>query len=189
MILSILMLCSASLVSAQYVSLGAGVDVRNAIIGSEPTQNQPAFNGLLQFSMVGEEGIKVDITYEKMPKIDFERYSIGFGFIFPLYAHIRNKQIVTNFIPSLSPTIISRKGYWGGGISKETNSAHITLGLNLSLNWRLSDSFAVEYTLNMLPRTDLSAMYPKEAWKDRVVVNGVPVVGSSFIKLIYVIPI
>lgn len=165
-----------------YMSFSTGLDIRNAIVGSNPTNNKPALDYQFQFAMV-DRNFEVNVGYECFPRLNFDKYSIGIGYHLPLYGNIFGKEIKTTMIPSLEPSLIGRWGTWGGGISHSQVSSHLALGVNLAFRWDLSDVWAVEYCFNSLTRTDLAAMYGNS--RGKVSVEGVPIVGSNYFKIVY----
>jgi hypothetical protein len=177
-----------STVSAQdnYLSFSAGFDMRNAILGSAPTNNESALDLLVQFSMVSRN-VEINIGYEAFPRLDFDKYTIGVGYHTHFYGYAFKKTIHTVFIPSIEPTLVNRHGDWGGGIGHNQESCHLSLGLSLGIRWNLSDDIAVEYLFNALPRTDLKAMYGKDLdiTNGKASISGVPIIGSNFIKVVY----
>ncbi|RTY84646.1 hypothetical protein EKM05_14180 [Flavobacterium sp. GSP27] len=170
-----------------YISFSGGLDLRNAIIGSDPTNDKSAINYNLQFSMV-DRNVEVSVGYESFNKIQFDKYFIGLGYHFPLYLYAFQRSIKTTFIPSIEPTLINRWGTWGGGISFNEPSSHLSIGTNLSFRWDVNDKFAFEYSLNALPRTDLKAKYGDLSAKNRLSIDGVGIIGSSFVKFIWKLP-
>lgn len=171
-----------------YISFTSGVDIRNAFIGSAPTNNEPSLNYQFQFAMVGNN-VEVNMGYEVFPRLDFDKYTIGVGYHFHLYGNALSRNIHTVFIPSIEPTLIGRHGTWGGGLSYNQVSSHMSLGLNLALRWHISDNIAFEYSFNALPRTDLKAMYGEKSTRDRASIAGVGIVGNNFLKITYMLPI
>ena len=171
-----------------YIAFSGAFDVRNAIIGSTPTQNKPELDVLFQFAMVGNN-LEVNVGYERFNAIDFEKYTIGVGYHFPLYGYVFGQPIKTTFIPSIEPTLIGRWGTWGGGLGDTQVSSHLSLGGNLAFRWDITDNFAFEYLFNALPRTDLSTMYGEnmDITRDRASIAGVPIIGSNYFKFIWVI--
>lgn len=155
-----------------YIYFSGAIDIRNAVIGSEPTNNKPALDVLYQFGMVGQN-IEVNIGYERFNAISFDKFTFGVGYHFPLYGRIGNSVIKTVFIPSIEPTLIGR---WGD--EWQCSSSHLSIGGNLALRWHLSDKTALELLSNFLPRTDLSSRYPE-------IHSNVPVVPSYYLKFIY----
>lgn len=157
--------------SYQYASVA--IDVRNGIVGSNPTNNTPELDLLFQAGLVGDNW-EVNIVYESFKAIHFDKYSIGVGYHIPLYGRIGNKVIKTILIPSIEPSLIGRWGQeWG------TTSSHLAIGGNISLRWFLSDKIAVEWLINGLTRTDLKAGYPE-------LHKTVPIIGSNYFKVIFI---
>ncbi|WP_148103998.1 hypothetical protein [Flavobacterium sp. LS1P28] len=168
-----------------YLAFSVAFDVRNTIMGSEPTNNESAKDFLVQFSMVSKD-VEVNIGYETFPRLDFSKYTIGVGYHTHFYVNLFRRVIHTVFIPSIEPTLINRNGDWGGGIGYNQESSHLSLGLNLGLRWDLSDDIAVEYLFNALPRNDLKAMYGNtmDITNGKASVSGIPIIGSNFIKVV-----
>lgn len=157
-----------------YIYFSGAVDIKNAIVGSNPTKNKPELDFLYQFGMVGNN-IEVNIGYENFKAINFDKYSIAIGYHFPLYGYIFEKQIKTILIPSIEPCIINRWGNWAGGLGDRTQaSGHLSIALNTSLRWSLTQKMSLELQSSILPRTDLNAMY-----------GGSNLVFSNYLKLLY----
>lgn len=171
-----------------YISFTSGFDIRNEAIGSEPTNNKPSLNYQFQFGMVGNN-VEINVGYEVFPRLDFDKYTIGIGYHFHLYGKALKLPIHTVFIPSIEPTLIERHGTWGGGLSYNQASSHMSLGLNLTFRWHINDNTAFEYSFNALPRTDLSSMYGKISTKDRASIAGIGIIGNNFLKFTYMLPI
>lgn len=167
-----------------YIAFTAGFDVRNAIVGSTPTADEPALNYQLQFAMVSNN-IEVNLGYEAFPRIDYDRYHIGVGYHFHLYGYALGKALHTTFIPTLEPSLIGRHGTWGGGLSYNQTSSHLSVGLSLAFRWNINDNLSFGYRFNALPRTDLSAMYGEMSTRDRASIAGIGIVGSNFLDLTY----
>ncbi|MEM0575670.1 hypothetical protein [Flavobacterium polysaccharolyticum] len=167
-----------------YLSFSGALDARNLISGSDPTNNESALNYLLQFAMVSKN-FEINVGYERFSMIQYSKNTIGFGYHIPLYARIGAMNIKSTIIPSIEPTLINRWGKWGGGISTEQKSSHLTVGANLAYRIHISDSIAIEYLFNALPRVDLCAMYGSASTKDKKSANGIPIIGSNYFKLVY----
>lgn len=155
-----------------YLSFSMAIDICNATVGSAPTNNKPKLDLLYQFSMVGDN-IEVNIGYENFNAIQFDKYTIGVGYLFPIYAHAFGKKIKTVLIPSIEPTLIDR---WGA--NWETTSSHLSIGGNIALRWHLSETIAIEWLMNALPRTDLSTRYP-------TLNPTAPIKISNYLKIVY----
>jgi hypothetical protein len=157
-----------------YISFSTGLDVKNSIVGSKPTNNEPALNLLYQISIVSDN-IEVNIGYENFNRIKFDKYTIGVGYHFPLYGRVFNHQTKVVMVISAEPTIINRWGdNWG------TTSSHLTIGGNIGFRGLITDRIGVEYLLNALPRTDLSSRYPE-------INPTIPIIYSNFVKVYYII--
>ncbi|MDI1306524.1 MAG: hypothetical protein PSX42_16990 [bacterium] len=167
-----------------YICFSGGLDLKSAIVGSNLTNNKFALDYNLQFSMV-DRNVEVYVGYESFTKIQFDKYFIGIGYHFPLYLFAFQKSIKTTFIPSIEPTLINRWGTWGGGLSFNEPSSHLSIGGNLAFRWDINDKFALEYSLNALPRTDLKAKYGSLSAKNKLSIDGVGIVSSSFVKFIW----
>jgi hypothetical protein len=167
-----------------YISFSGALDAKNLVSGSEPTDNKSGFDYLIQFGMVSRN-FEINVGYERFSMIQFSKSTIGFGYHIPLYVRVAGMTIKSTIIPSIEPTLINRWGTWGGGISFKQKSAHISAGANLAYRIHLSDSIAVEYLFNVLPRVDINTMYGNSNWKDRKSTGGIPIVGSNYFKLIY----
>lgn len=167
-----------------YLSFSGALDAKNLVSGSEPTANKSGLDYLIQFSMISRN-FEINVGYERFSMIQFSKYTLGFGYHIPLHARVAGLYIKSSIIPSIEPTLINRWGNWGGGIAFEQKSSHISVGANLALRIHLSDSIAVEYLFNALPRVDINAMYGNSYWKDRKSTGGIPIVGSNYFKLIY----
>jgi len=163
-IITALVSCSAK---AQSINFSAGIDVRNAIIGSEPTNDNPELDLLLSCRMVSNKDVVISIQYETFKAISFTKYSFTLGYQFnPL-----NK---INFTPNLEFGVISRKDF----SDFKGEGSFFTVGCNFILEYDLSDSFNFGVNTNISHRTDLDYMY-----------GGKNYILSNFIVLTYVIPI
>lgn len=162
--LVLILFISISYGQEHYLYTSAAIDIRNATLGSEPTNYQPELNYLLQAGIVSRN-IEVNIGYERFETIKFDKMTMGVGYHFPFYS----KWGKTILIPSIEPTIINRWGNeWG------SRSSHLSIGGNLSLRWNLSDTIAFELLCNALPRTDLATRYDDNK-----------IVISNFAKVIF----
>lgn len=169
-----------------YVAFSAGFDLRNAFLGSAPSNYESAIDCLVQFSMVSKD-VEVNIGYEAFPRLDFYKYTIGLGYHTHFYGYVFKRVIHTVFIPSVEPTLINRHGDWGGSLNRKQESSHLSLGLSLGLRWNLSDDVAVEYAYYVLPRTDSKAMYGSDLdiTTGNASISGVPIISSNLIKVVY----
>jgi len=170
----IVALLSLQTVAAQdnYIGFSAGSDIKNA--GKDL---------IFQVNMVSSD-VEINASYESHAALDFTKYSFGLGYHFPLYAYPFGNEVRTVFVPSIEPSLINRTGDWGGGLDQNETSSHLSIGLNLALQWSINDYLSVEYCFNALPRTDLKTKYP-DSIKNYTNIGGVPIVGSNFLKIVY----
>jgi len=154
-----------------YIAMLFGVDVRNAIVGSNPTNNLPEADLITKLVLVGE-GFEVNVAYERFNAIGFSKLGVGVGYHIPLYSYVFGKEIKTVFIPSIEPCTIDRWEKHSGV------RGWYSVGINASLRWFVSDRIGFEILLNALPRTDLKRMYPE-------LHNTVPIVYSTYVCIIY----
>lgn len=149
----ILLLLLTTLGHAQQGYLSLGVDIRNGILGSKPTDNKPELNLNFRAVAVGNKGTEGGIGFELFERLDYNRMYILFGQQIELTRDLK-------IVPQLEPSIINRKGGWGGGLGYQDNaSSHLSLALSLPIRYKLSDKLSLELYTNFLPRTDLGAKY------------------------------
>lgn len=143
--------------SQPYIS--AGVDIRNAILGSEPTNFKPAFDGIFRFGFIGsipshETEIDIAVGYEVFNRIGFDRYFTSVG------VHLYPTSKIT-IVPAYEFSIINR---WGGDWG--VRSSHLAvLGANLGVRYKLSEKTEIEFLTALLDRVDLNTMYGGRAFK------------------------
>jgi len=162
----ILTLLIASASYSQSINLSAGFDVRNAIIGSEPTNNNPELDLLLSCRMVSNHNVVISVQYETFKAIGFDRYSFGVGYRFTPIEKIY-------LIPSINADLIGRKWKYNG-----SESSHLAFSLNNIISYDLNDNFAIGLETNLQNRADLNAKYGETNY-----------VLSNYLTLIYKIPI
>ena len=168
----IILLLLATTTQAQiYVS--TGIDIRNAITGSEPTNMQPALDIITKVHLVGKN-VECTIQYERFSKIGFDKFAFGVGYQFPLYGNAFGKTIKTTVIPSFEPTLIGRWKTLNSG-DFDSRSSHLSLGGSMTIKWDISERFSFGIVGNMLYRTDLAAKYNTK----------VPIVYSNYLTLFY----
>lgn len=157
----ILLLFTTFAFSQPYVS--AGVDIRNATLGSEPTNFKPAFDGIFRIGAIGNQPFRsttldVVVGYEVFNRIGFDRYFTSIGVHFPLKTNYKNQASNDNkitIVPAYEFSIINRWGSdWG------VRSSHLAvLGANLGIRYKLSDRTEIEFLTALLDRVDLNTMY------------------------------
>jgi hypothetical protein len=155
-----------NLATAQHVYFASGIDLRNAIIGSDPTNNKPELNYSLEFKMVGNNNFEAGIGFEQFNIIDFNRMYFTAGYRFEIGEF--------TIIPTIEPTIINRYGNWGGGIDYDMKQSFMTIGIGSALEYSFNDAFGVQLYFSALPRPDIKMMYED----NKIVISG-------FAKIIY----
>jgi len=151
---------------SQNVQFSGALDLRNAIAGSEPTNNKPAFNALIGFQMIDHNGIEVGIEYESFSQIGYWDYSMSVGYQMPITERFK-------IVPNVSLTLISRdlakadSEFYG-------TAGFLTFNANLGFRYELNDYFDIEFCSNLSPRPDMNYMY-----------GGNHYVISNYGKLIY----
>jgi hypothetical protein len=151
--------------NSQNIYISGGIDVRNAFQGSNPTNNEPSIDAIIQFGMIGGK-TEVVIGYEKFEVICFDKFFFGAGHQF-----LVNDEIT--LIPSIQPSLIGR---WGE--NWQTVSSHLSVGVSLAIRYKLSYHLSLELDGNALPRTDLIARYPE-------IHRNTPVIFSNYCKIVY----
>lgn len=152
---------------AQQGYVSAGIDLRNATLGSDATKNESAGNFNFKAMLVGNKGTEVGMGFEMFPRIDYNRMYLSAGQQIKITEDIKA-------VPSLEPSIINRWDDWGGGLGyKDNRSCHLSIALNLGLRYDISERFGLQLNYNLLPRTDTGAKY-----------DDFKVVGSTFFEIL-----
>ena len=164
----ILLLLIANLAQSQNLYFSTGIDLRNAVVGSKPTNNKSELDLNFKFGLVSNKSTEITINYEKFNAIDFSRFAFGVG-----------QQIeVTNrikVVPTFEYGLINRSNDWGGGLSQDDGkSSHLGFGFSLPIRYEINDNFAVELQSQLLQRTDINTKY-----------GGNNFVLSNFFNLVY----
>jgi hypothetical protein len=170
-----------------YIAFSAGFDVKNTLKGSEATNSKPALDGLYQFSMVGSD-IEGVVSYEHFQKIGFSKWFFGGGYHFHSRVWLLGDDRRTVFIPTLGIALINR-------FDRENYNpqSHLSIENSLALRWHLANNFAFETQVSLLPRVDLKYRNEKSATPDDlgkkylIVVDGLPIVPSVYVKFVWVI--
>lgn len=149
-----------------YIGLTAGIDARNAVLGSSPTGFKPALDYVAGITLVGSSFI-VTMNYENFKRIGFEKWSGGIGYTFPLYGNIGYNTIKTSFIPVVNFDMITRK-------IEGKEFAVLANSIDLTLQWMLTDRLGVQTTLNLAQRPDIQVLY-----------NNSVIVKSGYLKIVY----
>jgi hypothetical protein len=123
--------------------LKIGADVKNGIVGSQPTNDKPAFNGLYKIGFISNENIRLNMTFENFNEIKFTRWGLEAGYVFEL-----NKlNIHTTAEISTIERKLTTSHYYNGIIV-------LTGGANLELEYDLTDHFSVSLVNQLIYRND-----------------------------------
>jgi len=148
-----------------YLGLIAGFDARNAVVGSKPTGNKPAFDGLIQVAAVSND-IELTMSYESFRRIKYQRIGIGGGYHFDLYADMFNRTIKTTVIPNVEACIIYRKQSESFHLSEvydpvldDGTRGFVTIVYNATASWNITDKLLVQVTNQFMRREDLVAAF------------------------------
>lgn len=119
-----------------YMFIGLGLDLRNALVGSDPTNNKSALD--LNFK-VGAIHNKMELLmfYENFDRITFQAYGLNINYVQP--------------IASLTDITI---GIEAGSIIRSSNSNFLMAGGNLELRHQLND-FTIALQGNARIRPDI----------------------------------
>jgi hypothetical protein len=128
-----------------YVAISA--DLRNGILGSNPTQNKPEADLLFRAGMVSNKGLKIGALYETFPAIDFQKY----GFEIGQQIKITNKIIA---IPTIEATIIIRESL-----------NFLNAGVNGELIYMLTKNLGISAIANYSTATDLIYYYDSKRFR------------------------
>jgi len=159
---------------AVYFSMAT--DIRNATIGSEPTNNKAELDLLFHVSLVGIKGTEIGIYYEMFPSIDYYAMGCTVGQQFELYAYVRGLEFKTIFVPSITFNGIGRYDDWGGSITNVDEALFLTIGLNTEFRWNITEHFEVGFLTTFSSAPDLNEAYHEEGKHYRF---------SNYAKLIY----
>jgi len=163
----------------RYLSLSYGVDVRNALIGSQPTDNKPALNWTAEFHAV-EENIDFNIGMERFNMLEYTRVFVGLGYHIQVL-YLLNTDIKFSVHPSIEFSNINRtfneSVVWEGKtVTTEVGKSFSTPSFNINWNWDLHKNVAIQIGTNVLPRRDIQYIYKEDHMR---------VIVSNSLKLVY----
>lgn len=151
----ILIFTSAFCYSQAFLKIGA--DIKNGIVGSKPTNDKPAFNGVYKIGFISNENIRLNMTFEHFNQIKFTRWGIEAGYVFEL-----NKlNIHTTAEISTIERKLTTSHYYNGLIV-------LTGGANLELEYNLTDNFSVSLVNQLIYRNDFRIYNAKEKFVNSV---------------------
>lgn len=136
----IFILLFSAATQAQSIQFSAGIDVRNAIEGSKPTNFNPEADVTFNLGYLGKNNLEFAIGYETFKAINFNRYIAQTSYHVTLFKN-------TKIIPAINYSLIKR------------NQTYYAPGANIGLRYQIHKNAAIEYNLETLYRTDLNEMY------------------------------
>jgi hypothetical protein len=152
----ILTLLVTSLTYSQgFVKIGA--DVRNGIIGSKPTDDKPAFNGLYKIGFISNDGIRLNISFEHFDEIKFTRWGLEAGYVF----EFKKFKLHTTLELSTIERKLTTSHYYNGTIV-------LTGGCNIEIEYNLTDNFSISMVNQLIYRNDFSIYNAKEKFVNSV---------------------
>jgi hypothetical protein len=155
-----LILFFASVFTNAQAFLKIGVDIRNSVIGSKPTNDKPAFNGMYKIGFISNQNIRLNMTFEHFNEIKFTRWGLEAGYVFEF-----NK---FNLHTTAELSTIERKlttsHYYNGLIV-------LTGGANVELEYNLTDHFSISLVNQLIYRNDFKIYNAKEKLVNSVFLN------------------
>lgn len=139
----ILLLFLAIQTTTAQVTLSAGADIVNAVVGSKPTNNQPKLNLFTSVKVTDPySGFGLNVSFENFEAIEFKKYGFGIAKSFT------EKNITYSAILELNSTI-----------RYNSDKQHTSFGLLNQIEYRFYKSFAVGLTAQIQRRKDLDFYY------------------------------
>lgn len=126
--------------------ISASADFRNAIIGSNPTNNKPELDLLIRAGAISNKNLLIGMIYERFKAIEYNKYAVEIG------QRIGENKL--QFTPTLE----------FGWIERYSMNSW-TIGANLYITYNLNEKFAILVTNNLQWRTDLNELYGGDNWR------------------------
>lgn len=161
-----------------YCSLSLGFDAKNAIVGSKPTNNEPALDLIAGLHMVSNN-FELNPEFEYFKQIGFQRFGVNFAYHDQRYIPIGNNELNFTLIPSLGASLINRFNMNNISTDGYSFSSHLAVQGGLSIRFKISDHIMIDGTIQALTRSDLKFYYPND--------NPKFIVFSNFINLHYIL--
>lgn len=151
-----------------YASVSLRTDLRNAVLGSKPTNDKPALDLTASVNMVSNN-FEINFGDEYFREIGFNRVFVNFGYHLPRYVRIGYKEIDITVVPYAGFGVISRFGKEDREIITPDkdyyiygSSSHLAAQAGLSFRVKLFDKFLLDWTCEALTRPDLQYLYPTD---------------------------
>jgi hypothetical protein len=160
-----------------YFSMSLSQDIKNGIVGSAPTHNEPSLDLTLTVHCVGQN-YEMNFGDELFNQIGFNRFFVNGGYHTQWYIPFRDKEYNFSVIPYVGFSSITRYGkpdheivtpnqtYWIYGYSN-----HLAVQGGLSFRAKVTDNFLIDFKTEALTRQDLKYMYPTDPNKFIVISN------------------
>jgi hypothetical protein len=116
-----------------------GLDVKNAIVGSDPTDNEPATDLTIQYK-VRQKHIEVGLSYERFNAIEYQDYTVFLGYC------VGEKNVFYTNI-----------GF--GQIVRKSNIGTLNYEINVGFDKYIYKNIGLSYELNINRRMDLQFIY------------------------------
>ncbi|WP_339889774.1 hypothetical protein [uncultured Flavobacterium sp.] len=147
------LVASAFTYSQNKITFSLGGDIRNCLVGSNPTENKPKADLLFKLTIQNDRMMEIGIGAEVFPHIDYTKVFVTVG---------RRINILNNFdiIGSVEPSIIDRTGTWGGeSDGVDLYRSYVSAGASLTLRYKPFNNIFFEAQGNFTYREDLKARY------------------------------
>lgn len=148
-----------------YLSVSFKTDVKNALVGSEPTDYKPALNYQIKVNMVSDN-FELAPGYERFNEIDFERFSLDFGWHSQRYIPLGFKEFDFTIVPSAGFSMIKRYSELEDG-----HPMFFAVQGSLSFRYKLSDKLLIDWTVEGITRSDIKYLYPNDPHKGYTISN------------------
>jgi hypothetical protein len=119
--------------------LSVGIDIRNAIVGSEPTKNESATDWTFQYK-ARQNHIEIGFSVETFKKINYFDYNLFAGYY-------------------TGKTVVFYTNVGFGQIVRNSNIGTFNYEANLGIDYYFLDNFGASYELNFNRRMDLKYLY------------------------------
>jgi len=136
-ILTILLIL-LTVIGYSQISTTIGFDIKNMVVGSEQTNNNPSLDLIIGFK-ARENNLEIGLNYERFQKINYQDYSVTVGF----YHESTNKKNL--FYSNLE----------FGQIIREENIGHFYHGVNIGYTYSINQHLGIVLETNIANRTDL----------------------------------
>jgi len=165
----IVLLISCMSYAQNKLTFSIGGDVRNCIVGSDPTNNEPKADLLFKLTIQNQSIMEFGLGAEVFPAIDYTKVFVSIGARLPILERL-------DIIASLEPSVIDRTGTWGGSTNgKDVYRSYVTGGGSLVLRYKPFNSIYFEAQTNITYREDLVARYGEKN----------PLKASNYLSIVF----